>query len=258
MIRGAWFCLAVISAALVALGNPRPARAEGILVFAAASLKNALDAAAADFQQQGGAKVTLSYAASSALAKQIENGAPADVFISADLDWMDYLAQRHLIKPETRSNLLGNTLVLVAPSGSAVEIDIEPGFPLASLLGEGRLAMADPDVVPAGKYGKAALQHLGVWPSVEHKLARAEDVRGALNFVSRDEAPLGIVYRTDAAADQGVKIAGVFPEGSYPPIIYPVAVIAASTKPAALDLLAFLKSAGAKPFFEKQGFSVLP
>jgi len=243
---------------IIALGAAPAARAEEILVFAAASLKNALDDAAAAYQRQGGDKVGVSYAASSALAKQLESGAPADIFISADLDWMDYAEERHLIKPETRKNLLGNRLVLIAPTSSDLKVEIKPGFPLAALLGGGRLAMADPDAVPAGKYGKAALEKLGVWASVEASVARAENVRAALFFVSRREAPLGIVYETDAAADTGVKIAAAFPEDTHPPIVYPIALTAAGKNPGAAAFLAFLESPAAKPFFEKQGFTVLP
>jgi molybdate transport system substrate-binding protein len=244
---------------LAALGTARPAAAaDTIVVFAAASLKNALDDAAAAFQQQDGAKAGISYAASSALAKQIEAGAPADIFISADLDWMDYVQQRNLIKPETRKNLLGNHLVLVAPAASDIKVEIKPNFPLAALLKDGRLAIADPAAVPAGKYGKAALEKLGVWSSVADKLAPAENVRSALFFVSRQEAPLGIVYQTDAAADKGVKIVAVFPEDTHPPVVYPIALTAGGKNPDAAKFLAFLESAAAKPFFEKQGFTVLP
>jgi molybdate transport system substrate-binding protein len=234
------------------------AAADNIVVFAAASLKNALDDAATAFQQQDGAKTSISYAASSALAKQIEAGAPADIFISADLDWMDYVEQRKLIKPETRKNLLGNHLVLVAPAASDIKVEIKPNFPLAALLKDGRLAIADPAAVPAGKYGKAALEKLGVWSSVADRLAPAENVRSALVFVSRQEAPLGIVYETDAAADKGVKVVAVFPEETHPPVVYPIALTAGSKNPEAAKFLAFLESAAAKPFFEKQGFTVLP
>jgi molybdate transport system substrate-binding protein len=235
-----------------------PAVADDVVVFAAASLKNALDDAVAAFQQRGDDKVTVSYAASSALAKQIESGAPADVFVSADLDWMDYIQQRNLIKPETRKNLLGNRLVLVAPAASDIKVEIKPNFPLAALLKDGRLSIADPDAVPAGKYGKAALEKLGVWSSVADKLARAENVRAALFFVSRQEAPLGIVYQTDAAADKGVKIAAVFPEDTHPPIVYPIALTAGSKGSGAAKFLGFLESAAVKPIFEKQGFTVFP
>jgi molybdate transport system substrate-binding protein len=243
---------------VVSLCAAPAAKADDILVFAAASLKNALDEAAALYQQQGGDKVKVSYAASSALAKQLESGAPADIFISADLGWMDYAQQRHLIKPETRKNLLGNRLVLVAPASSEVTVEIKPDFPLAALLKGGRLAMADPDAVPAGKYGKAALEKLGVWSSVEAKVARAENVRAALFFVSRQESPLGIVYQTDAAADKGVKIVASFPEDTHPPVVYPIALTAAGKDAGAARFLGFLESPAAKPIFEKQGFTVLP
>lgn len=248
--------LGVVGAALLAmLAAARPASAD-VLVFAAASLKNALDDAAAAYQRQGGDKINASYAASSALAQQLDSGAPAELFISADLDWMDYAQKHQLIRPETRKDLLGNRLVLVAPAASDVKVDIKPGFPLATLLGDGRLSVADPDSVPAGKYGKAALEKLGVWDSVKDKLARAENVRAALFFVSRREAPLGIVYATDAAADKGVKVVGVFPADSHPPVVYPIALTTHST-PAAAKFLAFLESPAAAPFFEKQGFTVL-
>lgn len=236
---------------------PVAAKAQDVTVFAAASLKDALDAVNAQWQADAKHKAVISYAASSALAKQIESGAPADIFISADLDWMDYLAERKLIRPETRSTLLGNRLVLVAPKDSAVQLTIGPDFGLAEALGGGRLAMADVKAVPAGKYGQAALQKLGVWASVEDKVAQAENVRATLALVSRGEAPLGIVYQTDAAADPGVKIVGTFPANSHPPILYPVAVLAESTKPEAQAFVDYLKSPAAKPLFEKQGFTVL-
>jgi len=226
-------------------------------VFAAASLQDALDEAAGLFERQGGAHPKISYAASSALAKQIESGAPADLFISADLDWMDYLEHRHLIRPATRKNLFGNRLVLVAPADSTLKVDIKPGLDLAALLKGGRLAMADPDSVPAGKYGKAALEKLGVWSSLRSAVAPAENVRAALLFVSRREAPLGIVYATDAAADPRVRIVGVFPEDTHPPIVYPAALTANSNNPNAARLLEFLGSTEAKSAFEKQGFTVL-
>jgi len=226
-------------------------------VFAAASLTNALDEAGQLFERQGGAHTKISYAASSALAKQIESGAPADMFISADLDWMDYLEQHHLIQTATRKNLLGNRLVLIAPAESDAKAEIKPGLDLVGLLKGGRLAMADPDSVPAGKYGKAALEKLGVWNSVRAAVAPAETVRAALLFVSRRETPLGIVYATDAAADPRVKIVGVFPPDTHPPIIYPAALTADSKNASAARLLEFLGSAAAKPIFEKQGFTVL-
>ena len=198
----------------------------------------------------------MSYGASSTLAKQIENGAPADVFISADLDWMDYLAERKLIKPETRAKFLGNKLVLVTAANSNVGLTIGQNFPLAQALGNGRLAMADPTSIPAGKYGKAALEKLGVWASVANKVAPAQDVRAALLLVSRGEAPFGIVYQTDAAADKTVKVVGTFPESSHPPIIYPIAILANSTNGVTPVYVQYLLSPKAEPFFEKQGFVV--
>lgn len=249
--------------AIVAAAAPLPARAQAqvqggdVVVFAAASLKNALDAVNAQWQKETGKKAVVSYAASPALAKQIEQGAPAQMFISADLDWMDYLAGKNLIKADTRSNLLGNRIVLIAPKDKAQPVEIKAGFDLAKILGDGRLSMANIEAVPAGKYGKAALEKLGVWQSVSNRIAQAENVRAALLLVSRGEAPAGIVYQTDAAADPSVKIIGTFPESSHPPIIYPVALTATATHPDAAAFLAYMKSAKAKPLFEAQGFSVL-
>ena len=226
-------------------------------MFAAASLKNALDEAAAQWQRESGKKVVISYAASNTLIKQIEQGAPADMFISADLDWMDYGQQKGLIKPDTRSNLLGNRLVLIAPKDSNISANIQPGFDLAALLKGGRLAMGNVDAVPAGKYGKASLEKLGAWDGVKDKIAQAESVRAALLLVARGEAPLGIVYQTDAAADPTVKIVGTFPENTHPPIIYPIALTKDSTNPDALAFLNFIRSPAARPIFERQGFTVL-
>jgi molybdate transport system substrate-binding protein len=251
------FAAAALVTALIAFGSGQAAHAQDVVIFAAASLTNALDETARLFERQGGAHSKISYAASSVLAKQIESGAPADMFISADLDWMNYLEQRHLIQPATRRNLLGNRLVLVAPADSDVHVEIKPGFDLAALLRGGHLAMADTDSVPAGKYGKAALEKLGVWSAVQSAVAPAESVRAALLFVSRREAPLGIVYATDAAADPRVKIVGVFPEDTHLPIIYPAALTANSKNPSAARLFDFLGSPAAKSIFEKQGFTVL-
>jgi len=250
----------VTAAALVLCGPPQDlghAQGGDLVVFAAASLKNALDAVNAQWQKETGKKALISYASSPALAKQIEHGAPAQMFISADLDWMDYAAQKNLIKPETRSNLLGNRIVLIAPKDTAQSVDIKPGFDLAKVLGDGRLSMANVDSVPAGKYGKAALGKLGVWSSVSNRIAQAENVRAALLLVSRGETPAGIVYQTDAAADHNVKIIGTFPENTHPPIIYPIALTASATHPDAEAFLAYIKSAKAKPLFEAQGFTVL-
>ena len=253
------FRAAVPSILVVAalLGTLAAASAAEIVVFAAASLKEALDDAVRVYDNQNGDAVKIAYAASSTLAKQIESGAPADLLISADLDWMDYLQRHDLIQPGTRKSLLGNRLVIVAPAHSDLKLDIKPGFDLAGALNGGHLAMADPDSVPAGKYGKAAFDKLGVWNSVRAAVAPAENVRAALLLVSRREAPLGIVYATDAAADPGVKIVGVFPEDTHPPIIYPAALTASSNKPDAAKFLAFLESPAARPAFEKQGFTVL-
>lgn len=196
----------------------------------------------------------MSYAASSALARQIESGAPAQLFMSADLDWMNYLAERHLIRADTRVNLLGNRLVLIAPRAEPVTLKIGPGFGLAAALGRGRLALADPASVPAGKYARAALTNLGVWDSVAGKIAAAENVRAALLLVSRGEARLGVVYHTDAVADPGVTIVDTFPATSHPPIVYPAA-LTPDASPAAARLLEFLKTDAAWAAFEKQGFT---
>ena len=230
------------------------AQAQNLTVFAAASLKNALDEVAARYQKQSGEKASISYASSSALAKQIESGAPADIFVSADLDWMDYVDRRNLVRAGTRVNLLRNEIVLIASAGNKASFVIGPRFPLAALLGDRRLAMADPDHVPAGKYGKAALEALEVWPSISGKIARGENVRAALNFVSRGEAPFGIVYRTDAAADRNVRIVGAFPADSHPPIVYPAAMLAGGKNPGAQKFFMFLKSPEAANIFRKHGF----
>src|SRR6266478_4491618 len=238
-------------------GAAASAQEGSLVVFAAASLKDALDEVNAAYRRDMGRETTTSYAASSTLAKQIEAAAPADIFISADLDWMDYLAERKLIKPGSRFNLLGNSIVLIAPSNSTVSTTIGSNFPLASLLGNGRLAMADPNSVPAGKYGKAALEKLGVWSAVADRIAPAENVRAALLLVSRRECPLGMVYRTDAAADPGVKVIATFPPDTHPPIIYPMALVASSTNPDAVAFATNLRCPSAARLFEKQGFIIL-
>ena len=253
------FTLGIRIAAAVALSAVSvPAFAqETVTVFAAASLKNALDEINTACEADVGEKATISYAASSALAKQIEQGAPADVFISADLDWMAYLSDKNLTRKDTETKLLGNSIVLVAPADSTAATTIAPNFDLAALVGDGKLAMANIDAVPAGKYGKAALEKLGVWASVEGKVAQAENVRAALALVSTGEAPLGIVYKTDAAADPKVKIVGTFPADSHAPIIYPVAQTAESKDDDTPAFLKCLQTAKAKELFEKQGFTVL-
>ncbi len=262
VVRRTWLGRSLGIAAALLLGSSiihSPARAQGsdLVVFAAASLKNALDDINAQWKKETGKEARISYAASSALAKQIENGAPAQMFISADIPWMDYVEKKNLIKADTRSNLLGNRIVLIAPADKAKAIDIKPGFDLAKIVGDGRLAMANVDAVPAGKYGKAALEKLGAWDSVSAKVAQADNVRAALLLVSRGEAPAGIVYQTDAAADPKVKIIGTFPENTHPPIIYPIALTASATSPDAAAFLAYIRSAKAKPLFEAQGFSVI-
>lgn len=229
-----------------------------VIVFAAASMKNALDEIAADWSKANKTEVKISYAASPALAKQMENSAPADIFISADLKWMDYLADKKLIKANTRQNLLGNTLVLIArKDGKFKDVKIVPSFDLAGMLGNERLSVGQVDSVPAGLYAKAALENLGVWKSVEPKLAQAENVRVALAYVSRGEAPLGIVYGTDAASEPQVIVIGTFPEGSHPAIVYPVAQLETSKNPKAAEFLKSLSSPAAQAVFKKHGFSVL-
>jgi molybdate transport system substrate-binding protein len=229
-----------------------------ITVFAAASLKNALDEVNRAFAQQTGINLPTSYAASSALMKQIENGASADVFISADRDWMDYGAHRKLINSETRIELLGNRLVLIAPKQSnAGQVTIALGFDLAQLAANGRIVTGDVRAVPVGKYAKAALEKLGAWEKAQPKLAMTENVRAALTLVARGEAVLGIVYATDAKAESNVKIVGTFPPDSHPPIIYPAA-LTASARPSAGAYLAFLRSPAAKAIFEREGFTFLP
>jgi molybdate transport system substrate-binding protein len=233
----------------------QPAMAASVLVFGAASLKEALDEQAKQFEAATGHRVVVAYGASNTLARQIASGAPADVFISADVDWMGDVDRRGLTMRGSRVDLLRNALVLVAPASSGSTLKIGPGFPLAAELGQGRLAMANPDSVPAGKYGKAALEHLGVWSGVERRVARAENVRAALALVSRGEAPFGIVYATDARADKGVRMMDTFPATSHPPIVYPAAVLASSRSPAAQPLLDYLRSAPARRVWEQYGFS---
>jgi molybdate transport system substrate-binding protein len=242
-------------AALAAL---QPAAAqETVTVFAAASMKNALDDVNAAFTAKSPIKVVVSYAASSALMKQIEQGAPADVFISADLEWMDYGSRKKLVKDDTRVNLLGNKLVLIAPKDSKIgNVTIGPGFDLAKLAGDGRVATGDVRAVPVGKYAKAALETLGAWAAAAPRMAMADNVRAALTLVSRGEAPLGIVYETDAKVEPNVKIVGVFPANAHPPITYPVAAISTANI-ATARYLAFLRTPEAKAIFERYGFSFL-
>jgi len=253
--------LAGIFAALVILGgatlSPAQAQDKSLTVFAAASMKNALDDIDAAFTAKTGVKVAASYAASSTLAKQIEQGAPADIFLSADTDWMDYATGKKNINEQTRVNLLGNSIVLIAPKDSKIDnVTIGQGFDLAKLAGDGKIATGDVKAVPVGKYAKAALEKLGAWQAAEPKFAMADSVRAALTLVARGEAALGIVYSTDAKIEPGVKIVGTFPADSHPPIIYPVAATA-TAKPEATEYLAFLRSALAKTTLEKYGFTFL-
>jgi len=234
-----------------ARAQPRP-----VLVFAAASLKTALDAIAEKWRADTAKAATISYAASSTLAKQVDNGAPAELFISADEDWMDYLQRRNLTDPQSRIDLLGNRLVLIAPASTGSSTNIAPGFPLARLLGDGHLAIADPNAVPAGRYAKAALEKLGVWQAVAGRIAAAENVRAALLLVARDEARLGIVYQTDAAAEPAVRIVATFPPDSHPPIVYPMALTRAAG-PEAPGFATYLRTPAARALFEAQGFTVL-
>jgi molybdate transport system substrate-binding protein len=230
---------------------------ETITVFAAASMQNALDDVNETFTTRTGIKVVTSYDASSALMKQIEGGAAADAFVSADLKWMDYGVEKKVIDESTRINLLGNVLVLIAGKDSKIDhVDIEPGFDLAKLASDGRIATGDVKGVPVGLYAKAALEKLGVWRSVESKMAMTVNVRAALAYAARGETPFSIVYATDAKIEPGVKVVGVFPDNSDDPIVYPVAATV-NAKPGTIQYLAFLRSAEAKSIFEGYGFSVL-
>ena len=247
---------AVLAVALVAAGSPASAAADGPVVFAAASMKTALDAIAARYAAKTGKVPVISYASSGVLAKQIESGAPADLFISADEKWMDYLADKGAIRTETRETLLGNALVLVAPANAAESIRIAQGFDLAGALGDGKLAVCTISSCPAGIYGKESLEKLGIFKAVEPKLAQAENVRAALLLVARGEAKYGIVYATDAKAEPRVKVVGTFPEGSHAPITYPIAVTKTAKSPDANALEAFMRQPEALDILRGQGFTV--
>ena len=240
-----------------ALALPAISHAADITVFAASSLKTALDVIAADWEQQTGHHVVISYDSSAKLAKQIEQGAPADVFISASTQWMDTLADANLIKPESRKTILGNTLILVAADKTAPPVTIAQGFDLAALVGDGKLAMGMVDSVPAGQYGKEALTKLGAWDAVEPKVAQTENVRAALKLVESGEAAYGIVYASDAVGDDKVAVVGTFPQDSHKPIVYPAAVMTTSTAPEAQAFLDDLFSDAAVSIFTAQGFIVL-
>ena len=247
----------VLAIVLSAPAHAADAQKPELLVFAAASLTNVLNDIGTEYTKQTRQPVKFSYAASSALAKQIEAGARADAFVSADLEWMDYLDARNLIDRATRRNVVGNRLVLIAPLDSKIELKIAPGFPLAATLGSSRLATGDPDSVPVGRYARTALTSLHVWNDVADKLVRADNVRSALAFVARGETPLGIVYETDAKVDKNVRIVDFFPADTHPPITYPGAVIK-TAKPGATAFLEFLFSPSAQSAFKKYGFQSLP
>jgi molybdate transport system substrate-binding protein len=257
---------AVLSTLLLALlvarpdsgaAQAAPAGAPDLIVLAASSLTDALNEIGPAFTASSHQGVKLSYAASSALARQIEAGAPADVFMSADTEWMDYLQTRNLLDTASRRNVLGNSLVLISPADSTVSVKIRPHFALAKLLGSGRLATGNPESVPVGKYAKAALTNLGVWSEVQDKVAPADNVRAALALVARGEAPLGIVYRTDALVEKKVRIVATFPPSSHDPIIYPAATTA-HPKDGAADFVKFLSSPTARAIFTKYGFERAP
>lgn len=249
---------AFLTAAAAASLAPGFARAAGpVTVFAAASLQESLTAAGAAWTAKSGTPVRFSFGASSAIARQIDQGAPADLFLAADEEWMDWLASRRGIVTATRRRLLSNQLVLIAPAGSKTTLKIAPGMPLARALGGGRLAVADTASVPAGKYARTALTSLGVWASVEGRLLPAENVRAALAWVARGEAPLGVVYATDARAEPKVRVVGVFPASSHPPIVYPGAVTARSRNSGAAAFLGFLQGPRAGAIFRRYGFGVL-
>jgi molybdate transport system substrate-binding protein len=255
------FVKLVLAAAVIWGAVHAPARAadpaaDSVLVFAASSLTDVLNELAETYAKAGHSKPAFSFAASSALARQIENGAPAALFISADEQWMDYVAERKLIVSDTRASVLGNTLVLVSPADKPLTVEIKQGFDLAKALNGGKLSMGDPDSVPVGRYGKTALENLGVWKSVEANVIRADNVRVALAFVERGEAAAGIVYATDAALTNKVAVMGTFPDSSYPPVSYPIAVLNGNDSPAARAFRDFVLSPEAKPVFVKHGFKI--
>jgi molybdate transport system substrate-binding protein len=250
-VIAAWF----VGSALLCGHAGRGAEVEksAIIVFGAASLTNVLQDLGDAFTRETSVPVKFSFAASSALAHQIENGAPADVFFSADIDWMEYLQSRNLIQPQSRHDVVGNRLVLIAPVASALTLKIAPNFPLATAVGEGRLATGDPDSVPVGRYAQSALTNLGIWKEISDRLIRADSVRSALAFVDRGEAPLGIVYETDALIDKNVRVVDVFPATSHAPIVYPIALTLAA-KPAAAKFIVFVRGPSGDAAFKAYGF----
>jgi molybdate transport system substrate-binding protein len=250
----------LLATALASLAIPADVAfaADPVTLFAAATLKDALDAVLAAAKMATGVATQAVYGPAPSLVKQLENGAPGDIFFSADSDWMDEAVTQKVVAPASRVDLLSSTLVLIAPAARPKPVMIETGFPLASMLGDGRLAMCDPMMMPAGRYGRAALQKLDVWDGVKDRIANAQDIRAALAYVSRGEASLGIVFDTDAKLDPGVAIVGTFPADSHPPIVYPVAAVARSQNPDTARILAFLTSPPAKPIFERYGYVFLP
>ncbi len=230
--------------------------AQDVTVFAAASLTDAFEQVGKAYRDKGGSPVKFSFAASSTLAKQIESGAAADIFASADEQWMDYLAQRNLIEAATRQSRLGNTLVLITPPDQKRIVDIKPGFDLAGMIGNGRLATGDPAHVPVGRYAQEALTKLGVWDAIEPRLARTDNVRAALLLVERGEVPFGIVYGTDAKASGKVNVAGTFPDGTHIPVTYPIAIVAKRDRPEVRRFFDFLSGPEAKEIYRAAGFSV--
>jgi len=242
---------------ICASAGAEEAKKPALLVFAAASLTDVLSGISRDWEQSSGIPLKLSFAASASLARQIEAGAEADVFISADSEWMDYLQSRELIDQASRRNLVGNRLALIAPADSRIELKIAPGFRLAEALGNGRLATGDPDTVPAGRYGRSALTSLGVWDEIADRLVRADNVRSAMLFVSRGEVPLGIVYATDAAVDSKVRVIDMFPASTHAPITYPAAAVRGARSGAA-SLTAYLAGDEARAAWRKFGFVELP
>lgn len=244
-------------AALMGLSLAAPARAEEVVVFAAASLKTALDEIAAEFRAETGHEVVISYAGSNQLAQQILQGAPADIFLSSAVNWMDVVEEAGLVVPGQRRDLLGNRLVLIAHGTGAAAVNLEPGFDLAGLLGEGWLSMAMVDAVPAGQYGKAALQTLGLWEAVAPQVAQSENVRAALALVATGEAPYGIVYASDAVAGEAVTVVAEFPEGSHAPIVFPAALLTGAADAADAAFFNALSSEAADATFAAQGFKIL-
>ena len=249
-------CLTVLAPLFGPLVSSARAESRDLVVFGSIALQEAINEANDSFRSESGTRVVTTIGASTALAKQIEGGVSGDVFFAGDVASMDYLAERNLIKPGTRKDLLGNRLVLIAPANSMLALTVGPNFPLADAIGSGQLAIADPVSTPAGKYTQASLEYLGVWPSVRSKIAIPGGSRAVLAKVAQGEFPLGIIWQTDAAGEQGIRIVAVLPEASHPPIVYPLAILANSTNAAVSSYLQYLLSQKATSFFQKRGFTV--